>query len=468
MRNKNKPFFYEEKKTSFGTILPVILILAVLALLWAYQVPTIRQVLSDPIYSTVSLMKNSAKDFLDATRMGEEETVKPQTYPVPELPDRQVLFAEDLSGLSEQNDDDPLADLRMAQTPSSEYENVAEWEYLDTTLNYKFNQSDDTEEEAEHIALIPPVFERADLFNGAAAILSADLRYWGETENQYQIANVIHPTRTDPSVTFSDMNRYLTVTYPDKYAAIERINGSAETLTALLRKGIPVIIQILDQTPYPSWRNDDRLCERYLLVYGYDSESDSFLCQDTNTPGSHSFLSADLLAAWYPFQRTYIVVYPQDMETDVLDALSEDFYEELNLQRAETKSRTDSEMLPDNPYAQYFLAEILQREEDYAGALELYQRAVENGLPDRYFYYRTGVFNTLLHLGYADDMDSLLEQPLRRNSGDDILLVYRGWADILREDYNKASSVLNQAAKINPGNETVQYALKYLETMVEN
>lgn len=467
MRNKNKPFFYEEKKTPFGTILLAVLIFAALALLWAYHVPTIRQVLSDPMYSAGSLIKNSAKDFFDASRMGEKETAVPQTYPVPELPDRQVLFAEDLSGLSDQNSDDPLAELRMTQTPSSEYENVAEWEYLDTSLNYKFNQSDDTNEEAEHIELIPPVFERADLFNGAAAILSADLRFWGETENQYQIADVIHPTRTDPSVAFSDMNRYLTNTYPDKYAAIERVNGSADTLTALLRKGIPVIIQILDQTPYLSWRNDDRLCERYLLVYGYNAETDSFLCQDTETPGPHSFLSADLLAAWYPFQRTYIVVYPQNMEADVLEALFEDFYEELNLQRAETKSRTDSEMLPENPYAQYFLAEILQREEDYSGAWELYQRAVEIGLPNRYFYYRTGIFNTLLHLGYADDMDALLELPLRRNGSDDILLVYRGWADILREDYNKAASVLNQAEKINPGNEMVQYALKYLETMVE-
>ena len=65
-------------------------------------------------------------------------------------------------------------------------------------------------------------------------------------------------------------------------------------------------------------------------------------------------------------------------------------------------------------------------------------------------------------------MDSLLEKPLRRNGGDDILLVYRGWADILREDYKNAASDINKAAKINPRNEIVQYALKYLETMVED
>ncbi len=468
MKNKYKPFFYEEKKTPFGTILLVILILAVLALLWAYHVPRFRQVLADPFYSTFSLIKNSARDFFDATRMGEEETVKPQSYPVPELPDEEVLFAEDLSGIAGASSDDPLAALRVTQTVVSEYENVAQWEYLDPSLNYQFSSSDTAEEESEHIELIPPVFERADLFNGAAAILSADLRFWGETENQYQIADVIHPSSTDPSVSFSDLNLYLTDTYPEQYTAIERINGDADTLTALLRKGVPVIIRILDQKPYYSWLHDDRLSERYLLVYGYDEAADAFICQDTNTPGAHSFLSSDLLAAWYPFQRAYIVVYPQEMENDVLEALSENFYEELNLQRAETKARTDSEMLPENAYAQYNLAEILQREEDYAGAWEYYQSAIENGLPDRYFYYRPGVFNALLHLGYADDMEALLEKPLRRNGGDDILLVYRGWADILREDYKNAASDINKAAKINPRNEIVQYALKYLETMVED
>ena len=65
MKNKYKPFFYEEKKTPFGTILLIILILAVIALLWAFRVPRYRQVLADPFYSALSLIKNSARDFFD-------------------------------------------------------------------------------------------------------------------------------------------------------------------------------------------------------------------------------------------------------------------------------------------------------------------------------------------------------------------------------------------------------------------
>ena len=178
MKNKNRPFFYEKKDHTFRNILLTFFVLLVCGLFLGMQIPRARQIISEPLFTAGSFAVNTAKDFFDATRRYKEPAQKPQTYTPLELPDKQVLFAENLESLSVITREDPLADLR--QTPTvSEYSKVAEWEYLDPNLNYAVRSGNNTLPEDTRISLIPPVFEHADLNNDGAAILSALLRYWG-------------------------------------------------------------------------------------------------------------------------------------------------------------------------------------------------------------------------------------------------------------------------------------------------
>lgn len=465
MKNKNRPFFYEKKKTPFRIRFLAALLAVGFLLFMGLQAPRVRQVIAQPLFAAASFTVNTAKDFFAATRMYHEPEQARQTYTPLELPDEQVLFAESLESLSIVTQADPLADLRLTPT-ESEYGKVAEWEYLDPNLNYAIRSNGAVIEDDVQIDLLAPVFERADVNNNGAAILSALMRYWKEAENQYRIAEMIHPDALDPVISPADIQSFVEEAYPG-FNVITRINGDSSTLTALLRQNIPPLIQIRYRTPYSYWLHDDREACQYILILGYNSQSGTFTYQDSYTGKSNQIPEADLLAAWYPFQRIYMAIYPMDLDESVQEALSENYYEELNNQNAELKFRTDSEMLPENPYAQYNYGYILHRIGDEHGAWEYFSRALSLSLPQRYISCRPEIFETAMELGYADDIDELAAPLLRRNSHDEILTLYRGWAALLRGDTKDGAKLIEKAEKINPNNEKVRYAVKYIETMIQ-
>ena len=464
MKNKNRPFFYEKKKTSFGKILLTILGIVFIVTLAGYQIPGIRQRISEPLFAAGSLILNGTKEIINKTRMYHEPEKKRQTYDPIELPDKEVLFAESLENLSAISQEDPLADLRQTPTPS-EYSRVAAWEYLDPNLNYAVNSNGQPLSGAVNVKLIPPVFEHRDLFNDGPAILSACLRYWGIVANQYEISHIIHPKSTDPFVSFDDLQKYVTENVPDLQVLI-RINGDKDTVVGLLKAGIPVILKIQQKSIYPYWINDDHMQCRYVLVLGYDSENKVFNYQDTAKGNTLEIGESELLSDWYPYQREYMVIYPEEKDTEVREVLSENYFEELNLQRALTKYRTDSELLPNNPYAQYNFGVVLHMDGDNNGAWELFEMAEKLLLPQRFMAYQTDMLQTALELGYGDDLERLTSDLLAKNPDDEVLTVYRGWAEILRKDYLKGEEFFNKAYKINPNSDAVIYAIKYKDTML--
>ena len=464
MKNKNRPFFYEKKKTSAGKLFAAILLILAVMIYAGFQVPGIRQIISEPLFAAWSLIWNGSKTFIEKTRMYHEPEKKKKTYEILELPDQQVLFAESLENLSALSVEDPLADLRQTPTPS-EYSRVADWEYKDPSLNYAISSDGRSLDEDLTLQMIPPVFEHADLYNDGAAILSACFRYWKVIENQYQIAWAIHPDSLDPFISFDDLEKYVHTVHPD-FSLIKRLNGDKDVLISFLERNIPVIILIQEKIPYTFWLYDDRLAGKYLLILGYDSNRSVFTYQDSSKGNALEINESDLMAAWYPFQRQYMALYPEDMDEDVRSALSENYYEELNLQKAMSKFRVDSEMLPENPYAQYNCAVMLHLDGDNGGAWELFQKALGLSLPQRFFIYQSDMLQTALEMGYADDLEEMAAGILDRNVRDEVLTVYRGWSEILRGDYKKGSDYFEKAKKINPNSNIVLYALKYRDTML--
>ena len=464
MKNKNRPFFYEKKRTPFWKVLLAACCILTVLLLAGLQIPAIRQRIAEPLYAAASFLSNTAKDLFSMTRMYHEPASAKKAYEPLEFPDAQVLFAESLENLSVLQQEDPLADLRQTPTPS-EYSRVAEWQYLDPNLYYAVSSGGLSPEETVTVQLIPPVFEHADLYNDGAAILSADLRYWGVIENQYHIAQRIHPNRNDPFISLPDIQDYISDNY-ENFMTLVRLNGTKDNLAALLQCGIPVILPVQYRSPFSFWLHDDHLECRYILLLGYDSSSTTFFYQDSFRGNTLQIQESELLSSWYPYQRKYLVIYPEDKDTEVREALSEDYFDELNTQKALTKFRNDSEMLPNDPYAQYNYAALLHKDNDNNGAWDSFKKAYELTLPQRFFYSQTDMLQTALELGYADDLTELTAPLLNRNKNDEILTLYLGWAEILRGNYKEGVKLFEKAEKINPNSQTVRYALKYKDTML--
>ena len=465
MKNRYKPFFYDEKRISFRKFILIFLLTAVILVFIGFQIPGLRQVISEPLFAAGSFVWNGTKAFINMTRMYHEQEKPRQTYTPVELPDKDVLFAESLENLSAITQADPLTDLRQTPTPS-EYDRVAKWEYLDPNLNYAISSGTKLVEDDINIRLVPPVFEHADLYNDGAAILSALMRYWGVVENQYHIAAQIHPDSLDPFISFSDMKKYVSDFYPD-YMSIARDNGDKDLLVELLHRNIPVILFVQQKSSLTFWPGDDHFSGSYMIVLGYNAQTNTFFYQDSRNGNTLEIPEEELLSCWYPFQRSYLLIYPIDLDEEIREALSENYYEELNIQRALTKFKTDSEMLPDNAYAQYNLGAALHKYGDEKGAWDAFEIAAEKTLPQRFMNYRSEMLETALRLGYADDIIKISDDQYERNSHDEILTLYRGWAAILRGDTEKGSSLFNKAEKINPNSELVLYAIKYRETMID-
>lgn len=465
MKNKYKPFFYEKRKTPVRNYLLGIIIFFLLSIFVIFQAPGIRRQIGQPLVAMASFTVNSIKDLFAATRMYHEPTPVPQKWTPLELPDKQVLFAENLDNLSAASTADPLADLRQTPEPS-EYSKVAKWEYLDPNLNFDINSTNIGNNEEVIVHLIPPVFEHSDIFNDGSAILSAALRFWNITENQYNIADLIHPDFLDPVISFEDLNLYIE-TKQTEFKTLSRFNGDKGTLIALLQADIPIIVQVQVLSPYRYWIKDDRISSCFLLIHGYDSTQDSFLYQNTTTGNMLEISADELLSIWYPFQRKYMVLYPADLENTVKDALAENFYEELNIQNAELKFRTDIENLPENPFALCNYGIILHRSGDDGGAWDAFSKAFEFDLPQRFISVQSDILETALTLGYADDIEKLIQPLLKRNTHDETLTVYQGWASLLKGEKAKAIDHFEKSRKINPNNETVVYAIKYKETMIQ-
>ena len=465
MKNRYKPFFYDEKRISFRKFILYFLLAVIILIIAGYQVPGIRQIISEPLFAAGSFTWNGIKEFFSMTRMYHEQPKPRQTYTPIELPDKDVLFAESLENLSAITQADPLADLRQTPTPS-EYDRVAQWEYLDPNLNYAISSGARQIEDDVNIRLIPPVFEHADLYNDGAAILSALMRYWGIVENQYHIADQIHSDSLDPFISFSDMENYISETYPD-FSTLTRDNGDRDLLIELLNRNIPVIIFVQQKSSLYFWPGDDHFSGTYQMLLGYNSQKGTFYYQDTRNGNSLEIPEDELLSCWYPFQRSYFLVYPTEFDEEIREALSENYYEELNIQRALAKFKTDSEMLPDNAFAQYNLGTALYKYGDEKGAWDAFEIAAEKSLPQRFINYRSEMLDTALRLGYADDIIRITDAQYERNSHDEILTLYRGWAAILRGDKEEGSRLFKKAGKINPTSELVLYAIKYRDTMID-
>lgn len=456
MRSNNSLSFNRKEKTSFGKKLAAILFIAAVILFWALSVPGVRQVVIEPLYSLYSYTFSRAKDFFGPVSQKQQPKFrwKQEKYETITLPDREVLFTEDISDL---NMRDPLEEFRVTPIPDEE-QRAAQWVYLE-----EYNERDTQEMlTADPVILTAPVFEHADLFNDGPAALSALLRYNGIETNQYTIADAVRPETRSQALPFDKLLQYAEQTYPD-FLTIRRMNGSVELLQSLLNEGIPSVVLLKQTASFPLYPGDDRIFGRYIFVFGYDPVEQVMICQDPGSGDARRIPYTDFAGDWYAFGRQYLIMVKPEQEETVTGILGDNRTEQGNLALALVKYKTDIDNIPDNAYAQYISADLLLRSDQYADAWEVYKKAFELGLPQRYLLTDDSMLQCAFRLGYADDMLTLAEKSLKIDRFSTVLHLDKGWALLLKKDTSGAKESFEKAERIDPNSSDVEYALKYLE-----
>jgi tetratricopeptide (TPR) repeat protein len=164
----------------------------------------------------------------------------------------------------------------------------------------------------------------------APSNLTMALNFWGWKGTRDDVAKVVKPGENDPSKAFIDQGKtdknvmpYELVDFVNNetdYKAMYRYGGDVTLFKTLVANGFPPIaekgIYETDTTNRTSWMG------HYQFVTGYDDSTKTFLVQDTYLKGPNYKVSyKDFDEGWRAFDRVWLIVYPADRESELMEVL---------------------------------------------------------------------------------------------------------------------------------------------------
>lgn len=310
-------------------------------------------------------------------------------------------------------------------------------------------------------SLPPPNWEKQDWNNCGPATLALYLRMYGWHGDQYTISDLLKPEREDRNVNVEELI-YFARTQAGWLNAEYRVGGDLKLLKQFLAVGIPVMVEEGFEIDTAYWPNDDLWAGHYLLLTGYDENTQTFTGQDTYYGPDRQVSYQKMDANWKAFNRVYILLYPPEKEEIVRNILDSDWDPDQNRKRALDLSRAEIENDPENAFAQFNLGTNLVYFERYTEAAEAYDNARRLGLPQRMLRYQFGPFMAYFHAFRTEDLMELTEYALQRTPNSEEALLWQGWGYYRMGDTDKALKKFRAALAANPNYQDAQYAIDYV------
>jgi tetratricopeptide (TPR) repeat protein len=196
------------------------------------------------------------------------------------------------------------------------------------------------------------------------------------------------------------------------YGALERVGGDLEVLKRLISNGFPVIIE--KGTHFRDIHFQITWMGHYQVLTGYDDASGYFIAQDPYIDPDFHQPYEILLEEWRSFNYTYMIVFPEGEENEVLNLLGADAVTFHNYERALQKAQAELYDVSgvDLFFAMFNYGTNLVHLRDYTGAAKAYDQAFMiydtlpqdlNIRPYRILWYQTEPFFAYYYTGrYAD------------------------------------------------------------------
>jgi len=304
----------------------------------------------------------------------------------------------------------------------------------------------------EAVKLAGIKFEGQDFNNCGPTNLSIALSYWGWKGDQFVTAKVLKPRIEDRNVMPYEMADY--VLSQTGFNVVLRYGGDNEMLKRFIAGGFPVLIERGFEVAKKGWMG------HYGVVYAYDDATQKFRIPDTYE-GDRSIGYDELERYWGHFDRIYLVVYPPDRESEVMDILGPHADKDYNLRYAaeDAANRTYQAEGRELFFTWYSRGTILTQMADYYGASQAYDEAfaVYRNLPSeerpwRILWYQTGPFFAYYYTGRYYDVLALADQTLELSPEDAIpeTWVWRGRAKSMLGDTSGAIADFRQALVWHP------------------
>ena len=315
------------------------------------------------------------------------------------------------------------------------------------------------------VQLTPPAYDEAkdkqDWNNCGPATLALYLRYYGWEGDQFDISDVIKPTRDDRNVNVDELVYYVR-TRSGWLNAEFRVGGDLDILKKILAAGFPVMIEETFKTDRKYWPDDDRWAGHYLLVTGYDDAAQQFTVHDSEIGPNQKLSYAELDKNWQSFNRVYIMAFPTEMQTALENVLGEDWDVKTNRQKALEASEKETRSDPENAYVWFNYGTNLTYFERYNDAASAYDTARTIGLPGRMLRYQFGPFISYFHSMRTDDLMALTKYALEITRTSEEAMLWRGWGFYRQGNDADALNLFRAALKIHPEYQDAFYAIDYV------
>lgn len=285
---------------------------------------------------------------------------------------------------------------------------------------------DTPEESAEDESEFPPVpvlvnldgttyFSQHNRWNYCGpANLAMQLSFWGWEGTHDDVARVVKTFNKDKNVMPYELAEY--AREQAGLGAIVRVGGNIELLKRLIANGFPVVVEkgprFRDINYRVTWMG------HYQTLTGYNDHKAVFIAQDSYIQPDYEQPYEELIQQWRSFNYTYIVVYPQHLQNDVLNLLGRDASEAENYKAAAELAASEIYKLEgvDQFFAWYNYGTNLAYLRDYNGAANAYDQAfaLYDDLPSdpaivpyRILWYQTGPYLAYFYTGRYQDVIEL-------------------------------------------------------------
>ena len=294
------------------------------------------------------------------------------------------------------------------------------------------------------------------------ANFSMALTYWGWDGNRDVVGKAIKPSDKDKNVMPYELQDFVTDNVP-AMRSVMRYGGDIDTLKRLISAGYPVVTEKgyyeLDYTGKMGWMG------HYQFVTGYDDANGVVIAQDTYLDGPDFPISYDdFMEGWRSFNYVFVVVYPTDRESEVLNILGPLANADDAARHALSVAQAESQRLAgiDRFFSYFNIGTSQVALKQYGDATYAYDFAFQlyNGLtgdnsirPYRMLWYQTGPYFAYFYSGRYTDVINLATTTLEDTISEPTLeesLVWRGRAYYMAGDTQAAIKDYRAALKVHP------------------
>jgi len=302
------------------------------------------------------------------------------------------------------------------------------------------------------VSIKAPLYEKEGPNNCGPATLTMALRMYGWEGNQSDIAGVVKPVNGDRNVNPEEL-RYYVRTHTGWLNMEYRVGGDIETLKRMLAANYPVMVE---SVTYIERNNalsptDDLWAGHYLLLTGYDDNTQTFTIQDAFHGANLALPYSQLEKEWKAFNNLYLVIYYPQFEGEIKTLLGSNWDPSLNRQMALDASQAATAKDPTDAFAWFNLGSNLVYFDRYEEAALAYDKARDlKTLPIRMFRYQFGPFLAYFHSNRNEDLLALTQYALSVTDMSEEAWLWYGFGLYRKGDNEGALKAWQKADKINP------------------